>query len=174
MPRMNLSLSNLPLIKRSLALVSSTSKSVVSSILFITMISPISAIAVANDKPTLLTVDITQNVINRTGTPTQHKSYDEYQNQRFNPLFDLGAWHGFLLPEQKNTYAAFTGPLVIAEEYSLFIAEKLEQLTLIDLTHNTPLDFSLAKISRESAPGLLKQTFTQSTSVAVKSSRART
>ena len=65
----------------------------------------------------------TSNIIDRTGSPKQHKEYDKYQNQRFNPLFDLGAWHGFLLPEKKSTYAAFTGPMVIAEEYSLFIAE---------------------------------------------------
>ncbi|WP_057830461.1 alpha-glucosidase [Colwellia sp. TT2012] len=101
----------------------------------------------------------TSNVIDRSGTPKQHKEYDKYQNQRFNPLFDLGAWHGFLLPEQENNYAAFTGPMVIAEEYSLFIAEKLEELTLTDLTNNKNLDFSRAKISRTAKPGQLQQSF---------------
>jgi len=101
----------------------------------------------------------TSNVIDRTGTPKQHKDYDKYQNQRFNPLLDLGAWHGFLLPEQENNYAAFTGPMVIAEEYSLFIAEKLEQLTLTDLKNNQIVDFSKAKITRTSKPGELKQSF---------------
>ena len=48
------------------------------------------------------TTSNTSNVIDRTGTPKQHKEYDKYQNQRFNPLFDLGAWHGFLLPEKKH------------------------------------------------------------------------
>jgi putative isomerase len=48
------------------------------------------------------TTSNTSNVIDRTGTPKQHKEYDKYQNQRFNPLFDLGAWHGFLLPEKQN------------------------------------------------------------------------
>jgi len=107
-----------------------------------------------------LAADIkTTNVIDRTGTPQQHKDYDKYQNQRFNPLLDLGAWHGFLLPEQKNSYAAFTGPMVIAEEYSLFIAEKLEQLTLTDLSNNQGFDFSKAKITRSSKPGELQQSF---------------
>jgi len=115
------------------------------------MLLPIIALA-ANSK--------TSNVIDRTGTPTQYKDYDKYQNQRFNPLFDLGAWHGFLLPEQENSYAAFTGPMVIAEEYSLFIAEKLEQLTITDLSNQQALDFSKAKITRTSKPGELQQSFT--------------
>ncbi|PKG86239.1 alpha-glucosidase [Colwellia sp. 75C3] len=105
------------------------------------------------------TTSNTSNVIDRAGTPKQHKEYDKYQNQRFNPLFDLGAWHGFLLPEKQNTYAAFTGPMIIAQEYSLFIAEKLEQLTITDLANKQVLDLSLAKISRISKPGELQQTF---------------
>jgi len=117
------------------------------------MLVPITSSATSN------TANIASNVIDRTGTPKQHKAYDKYQNQRFNPLFDLGAWHGFLLPEQKNNYAAFTGPMVIAEEYSLFIAEKLEQLTLTDLSNKQALDFSKAKITRTSKPGELQQRF---------------
>lgn len=99
------------------------------------------------------------NVIDRTGNPKQHKDYDKYQNQRFNPLLDLGAWHGFLLPEEQDHSAAFTGPMIIAQEYSLFIAEKLEQLTLTDLSNNQVLDFSTANITRTSAPGELLQKF---------------
>ncbi|PKI14103.1 alpha-glucosidase [Colwellia sp. 12G3] len=106
------------------------------------------------------TTSNTSNVIDRAGTPKQHKEYDKYQNQRFNPLFDLGAWHGFLLPEKQNTYAAFTGPMIIAQEYSLFIAEKLDQLTITDLANKQVLDLSLAKINRISKPGELQQTFT--------------
>ncbi len=99
------------------------------------------------------------NVIDRTGNPKQHKEYDKYQNQRFNPLFDLGAWHGFLLPEQTSDEATFTGPMIIAEEYSLFIAEKLEQLSITNASDNQALDFSKAKITRLSKPGQLQQSF---------------
>jgi len=49
--------------------------------------------------------------------------------------------------------------MVIAEEYSLFIAEKLEQLTITDLSNKQTLDFSKAKITRTSAPGELQQKF---------------
>jgi len=102
---------------------------------------------------------IKNNVIDRTGNPKQHKEYDKYQNQRFNPLFDLGAWHGFLLPDKSSNFAAFTGPMVIAQEYSLFIAEQLEQFTITDLTNKKTLDYSKAKISRTSKPGELQQHF---------------
>jgi putative isomerase len=50
--------------------------------------------------------------------------------------------------------------MIIAQEYSLFIAEKLEQLTITDLANKQVLDLSLAKISRISKPGELQQTFT--------------
>jgi len=125
----------------------------------ILMLFPLTVLATISQPLPVTSVELISNVIDRTGTPTQFKNYDKYQNQRFNPLFDLGAWHGFLLPEQQNTYAAFTGPLIIAQEYSLFIAEKLEELSIVDLASKQPLDFSQAKISRNSQPGLLKQTF---------------
>ncbi|MEW6994277.1 alpha-glucosidase [Colwelliaceae bacterium MEBiC 14330] len=101
----------------------------------------------------------TSNVIDRTGNPKQHKEYDKYQNQRFNPLFDLGAWHGFLLPEQTSDEATFTGPMIIAQEYSLFIAEKLEELSITNISDNQKLDFAKAKITRVSTPGQLQQSF---------------
>ncbi len=109
--------------------------------------------------PLLVQATNSTNVIDRTGNPKQYKDYDKYQNQRFNPLLDLGAWHGFLLPEEQDHSAAFTGPMIIAQEYSLFIAEKLEQLTLTDLSNNQVLDFSTANITRTSAPGELLQKF---------------
>ncbi len=99
------------------------------------------------------------NLIDRFGTPTKSKDYDNYQNQRFNPLFDLGAWHGFLLPADKSDYGAFTGPMVITQEYSLFIAQKLEQLSIVDLSTAKALDFSTAKAQLKSIPGALIQIF---------------
>ena len=107
-----------------------------------------------------LTATITiKNAIDRTGTPKQYKDYDKYQNQKYNPFFDFGAWHGFLLPENKKTYAAFTGPMIIAQEYSLFIADALEQLTIIDTKTNEQLNFEQAVIQRYSQPGALIQQY---------------
>jgi len=102
---------------------------------------------------------IARNVIDRTGIPQQHKDYDHYQNQKFNPFFDLGAWHGFLLPDNKSGYGAFSGPMIIAQEYSLFIADKLEQLSIVDSISNEKLDFSKAKSEIFSQPGALVQQY---------------
>jgi putative isomerase len=103
-----------------------------------------------------------KNIIDRTGTPKRHKDYDHFQNQKFNPLFDLGAWHGFLLPNENSALGAFTGPLVITQEYSLFIAEKLEQLHIsINETDKAPrnLNFSTAKHTQYSSHGILYQQY---------------
>ncbi|WP_085283901.1 alpha-glucosidase [Colwellia chukchiensis] len=97
------------------------------------------------------------NVIDRTGMPKQHKDYDSYQNQKFNPFFDLGAWHGFLLPANKAGYGGFTGPMIIAQEYGLFIAELLEQLQIVNLETQQSFDLSTAQSSIYSQPGALVQ-----------------
>lgn len=99
-----------------------------------------------------------KNVINRVGAPTKHQDYDQYKNQKFNPFFDLGAWHGFLLPTE-SSYGAFTGPMVVAQEYGLFIAEKLEQLHIVDNKTNTPFDLTSARVDNFSIPGALVQSY---------------
>ncbi|MEF1307397.1 alpha-glucosidase, partial [Vibrio owensii] len=40
-----------------------------------------------------------KNVIDRTGSPEYMRDYDFDDHQRFNPFFDMGAWHGHLLPD---------------------------------------------------------------------------
>jgi putative isomerase len=100
-----------------------------------------------------------KNIIDRTGIPSKHKDYDSYKNQRFNPYFDLGAWHGFLLPDDKSAYGAFPGPMIIAQEYGLYIADRLEQLEVIDTKTNQKLDFSTARVDIYSQPGALVQQF---------------
>lgn len=97
------------------------------------------------------------NVVNRTGYPVMMKDYDEYGNQHFNPLFDNGSWHGFLLPSLPQAYGAFTGPLIIAEEYSLYLADQLEQLSLFNQTTKQPFKLSEAKVTVQSLPGKLQQ-----------------
>lgn len=99
------------------------------------------------------------NIINRTGTPLMMKDYDKYGNQRFNPLFDNGSWHGFLLPERSQSYGAFTEPMIIAEEYSLFLAGKLELLTLLNRDNKQSIDLSTAKVTTKSLLGKLYQQY---------------
>jgi putative isomerase len=129
----------------------------IKSIIFLVLFCPLYLFA-SEDSQSLLF----KNIIDRTGTPKSHKDYDSFQNQKFNPLFDFGAWHGFLLPDKSTALGAFTGPMVITQEYSLFIAEKLEQLKIsINENGNNPsdLDFSQAKHAQYSVPGMLFQRY---------------
>lgn len=100
-----------------------------------------------------------KNMIDRSGTPTAHQDFDQYGNQQFNPLFDLGSWHGFLQPQRASEFGGFTGPMVIAEEYGVFIAKQLEQLTLIDLTTGQKLDWRDFNPEFNSYPGRLEQRY---------------
>mgnify|MGYP000306590469 CR=1 FL=1 len=99
------------------------------------------------------------NLIDRTGDPDSHKDYDSYENQKYNPLFDLGSWHGFLLPASEESLGGFTGPMVIAQEYGLFIAKNLEQLTITAQSTGLALHWSDAKKSFYSKPGALVQQY---------------
>jgi len=99
------------------------------------------------------------NTIDRFGTPSAYKDYDEYQNQRYNPFIDNGAWHGFLLPEQSNHYGSFNGPLIIAEEYGLYLSTQLEALTLIDAQTGSTYDLSSARSVRYATPSKLVQRY---------------
>lgn len=100
-----------------------------------------------------------ENLIDRSGSPNAHQEFDKYGNQKFNPLFDAGSWHGFLLPEQKQDFGAFTGPMIIAEEYGVFVARKLEQIQLFDLTRNQVINLSALQSKRFSKPGSLHQRY---------------
>lgn len=99
------------------------------------------------------------DVINRFGSPDKMKDYDKFGNQKFNPLLDMGSWHGFLLPDENNLLGSFTGPMIIAEEYSLFLAKSLEQLSVTNKTTGNKYDFSKAKKQLNSLPGSLKQIY---------------
>lgn len=97
------------------------------------------------------------DLINRTGDPEAHREFDKYENQRFNPMFDNGSWHGFLLPATIKNAGSFPGPMIIAEEYSLFAANTLEHLKLKEATSKELLSISDFDVRTE--PGILIQTF---------------
>ena len=99
------------------------------------------------------------DVINRFGSPEKMKDYDKYGNQKFSPLLDMGSWHGFLLPDKDSLLGSFTGPMIIAEEYSLFLAESLEQLSITNQNSGKQYDFAKAKKQLNSLPGSLKQSY---------------
>ena len=101
--------------------------------------------------------EVFPSTIDRYGTPHFCKEYDSYSNQRFNPFFDRGSWHGFLLPEAEDDYGSFTGPMIIAEEYGLFIARHLDRLS-ISLAGKT-INLADAAPQIEAIPGALRQSY---------------
>ena len=78
-----------------------------------------------------------KNTINRKGDVSAVRHFDQYGNQRFNPLMDAGAWHGYLLPAEGN-FGYFSGPMVIAEELPVFLGTKADHLQIYLNGQTTP------------------------------------
>lgn len=95
--------------------------------------------------------------INRYGVPAAARDFDAEQNQRFNPMFDAGSWHGYLLPDAPALAGTFSGPMVIAEEYSLYIASALERLDLTDRRTGREFRPEQARWTSAARPGVLSQ-----------------
>lgn len=97
-------------------------------------------------------------VLNRIGLPSAMQDFDAYHNQQFNPLFDAGSWHGFLLPDRAEYAGAFAGPLMVFEEYSLYLADALERFQIKDRLSGKLYDPATAEWTQQSKPGQLTQT----------------
>ena len=60
---------------------------------------------------------------------------DKWRNLEISAAYiDRGAWHGFHLPSDKAEYGSFPGPLIIAQEYSVYFSNNIQQLQLFDGT----------------------------------------
>ncbi|HHA2010886.1 TPA: alpha-glucosidase [Enterobacter mori] len=93
-----------------------------------------------------------KNVINRTGAPEYMRDFDADDHQRFNPFFDLGAWHGHLLPNGPQTQGGFPGVALLTEEYINFMATNFDRLNVYQ--NGKKIDFTLEAYS---LPGALVQ-----------------
>lgn len=93
-----------------------------------------------------------KNVINRTGAPEYMRDFDADDHQRFNPFFDLGAWHGHLLPNGPQTQGGFPGVALLTEEYINFMATNFDRLNVYQ--NGKKVDFTLEAYS---LPGALVQ-----------------
>ncbi len=91
--------------------------------------------------------------LDRTGSPQYIRHTDSFGNQPFNPLFDAGAWHGFLLPAAANEHGGFTGPMLITEEYGLYLANGLERLDINNLASGQPFNYQQAQIIQTAVAG---------------------
>ena len=87
-----------------------------------TILTPVTCALLISFSAHAANADNYKNVINRTGAPQYMKDYDYDDHQRFNPFFDLGAWHGHLLPDGPNTMGGFPGVALLTEEYINFMA----------------------------------------------------
>ena len=99
------------------------------------------------------------NVLNRTGNPMALRDRDAYNNIAYNPLYDNGSWHGFLLPGSADTYGSFTGPSIIAEEYNVLLGKYMDQLSLTDSNGRVYDLTSVKKPELISYPGALYQRY---------------
>lgn len=110
-----------------------------------------------NESP--LRAEAYKNVINRSGAPHYMLDYDFDEHQRFNPFFDLGAWHGHLLPNGPEGMGGFPGPALLTEEYINFMANNFDRLSLYkngEKIHFSMTAYSIpgALIQRLTAPGI--------------------
>ncbi|MGF1719943.1 alpha-glucosidase [Vibrio kyushuensis] len=96
-----------------------------------------------------------KNVIDRTGSPEYMRDYDFDDHQRFNPFFDLGAWHGHLLPDSDEGMGGFPGTALLTEEYINFMANNFDRLSVYK--DGNKVDFTM---NAYSLPGALVQTLT--------------
>ncbi len=83
------------------------------------------------------------------------RDYDKYDHQKYTPFFDMGAWHGHLLPADKNGMGGFPGPALLTEEYINFMANNFDRLSVYK--DGKKLDFSMEAYS---IPGALVQKLT--------------
>ncbi|GGD60238.1 alpha-glucosidase [Lacimicrobium alkaliphilum] len=101
--------------------------------------------------------DSRPSALDRQGSPQFMRQHDSFGNQHFNPMFDAGAWHGFLLPADNEGHGAFAGPMIIAEEYPVYLASQLEKLEIVTAEKNYV--FSEATSELTAFPGRLQQRY---------------
>ncbi|MEH0153519.1 trehalase family glycosidase [Limibacter armeniacum] len=94
-----------------------------------------------------------KNILNLKSEPD---SANDYSISSFS---DLGAWHSFALPKDKNLMGGFAGPFVMRQQQSVWISPSLVQLRLMDISKNKPVDLSEGEVlENDFYPGILKQT----------------
>lgn len=102
-----------------------------------------------------------RDLLSYQGTPTSMEERDKRGNLKIPSTYvDKGAWHGFYLPDSVEQYAGFTGPMIIAQEYTLDFSDSLQKLTIENLDTGEMLLLTAAeRIDRYSRPDGLVQKF---------------
>lgn len=99
------------------------------------------------------------NAINIFANPTIEIN-NKNLNNKYNMFSDMGAWHGYYLPDNKNSYGGFAGPLIIAEEYPVNLSNNISKIIIEDFKKEKIYDLSLAKkVKLNYYPGKLYQKY---------------
>ncbi|MBE8167892.1 MAG: cell wall anchor protein, partial [Shewanella sp.] len=107
-------------------------------------------------------VDDFKNLLPYSGSVSQMEPRDKLRNLDIPAVYiDKGAWHGFHLPDNPSDFGGFVGPLIIAQEYSVYFSNNIQKLQLFDVTMNHSRSLSSAKSKQIfSQPDNLVQIFT--------------
>lgn len=104
-----------------------------------------------------------KNLLDVKGVPHYAAERDAKGNLLIPSVFsDMGAWHGYGLPDYGDEafYGGFTGPLYIAQEYSLWLSSAFHVLRIAD-SKGSVYNLGMAnKIDIDYFPGLLRQVYT--------------
>lgn len=100
------------------------------------------------------------NVLNVSASPS-NLLYGDYSTNKYNNFSDMGAWHGYYLPEEgaTNIYGGFAGPVIIAEEYPVNLGDTISKINIINSDNGVVYDLSKAKVALDYYPGKLVQVY---------------
>ena len=101
--------------------------------IFLLIITLISSLCFARSEP----LPSMANLLPYSGSINNIEPRDKWRNLSIPAVYiDQGAWHGFHLPEKQSDYGSFPGPLVIAQEYSVYLSNNLQRMRLLDAQSN--------------------------------------
>ena len=106
-------------------------------------------------------VDEFANILDISATPTERIN-GVYDTNYYNNFSDLGAWHGYYLPDESNKdlLGGFAGPIIIAEEYPVNLSASLNKLSIRNKKTGDIYDLSRSKKTDLSYfPGRLEQVY---------------
>ena len=85
-----------------------------------------------------------ENLLNIKGTP------DSASDRSVFMFSDLGAWHGYALPEKKYA-GSFTGPFIMTQDNGIWLSECFAHLRISDAKTSRKIDLSEAKVIESKA-----------------------
>lgn len=99
------------------------------------------------------------NVLNVFANPKE-QLYGYYSTNEYNNFSDMGAWHGYYLPQAgvEGIQGGFAGPVIVAEEYPINLSGAFSKLE-IKKADGTIYSYSDATSTGVYYPGKLVQTY---------------